>query len=136
MARFSVDVSELTELEGGALRAVGTLMDTAAGEDAQPKAFVAQTIEYGPRGAKEKIFKVEEEGGLACSLSGSAFSRGERIALARSLKNYVANEAARSELNGMTLKELRALAKERGVSGTHRKGITKAEVVELVRQAA
>ena len=136
MARFSVEVRELTELEGGALRAEGTLTDTADGDDAEAKAFVAQTIEYGPRGAKKRIFKVEEEGGLACSLARSAFTRGERIALARSLKNYVAAEAARSDLNALTLKELRSLAKANGVSGTHRKGITKAEVVELVRQAS
>ena len=136
MARFSVEVRELTELKGGALRAEGTLTDSEAGDDVEAKAFVAQTIQYGPRGAKKSIFKVEEEGGLACSLAGSAFTRGERIALARSLKNYVADEAARSDLNALTLKDLRSLAKAKGVSGTHRKGITKAEVVELVRQAS
>ena len=136
MARFSVDVRGLTELKGGALRVEGTLADSEAGEDVAPKAFVAQTIEYGPRGAKKSIFKVVENGELACSLSSSGFTRGERIALARSLKNYVADEAARSDLDGMTLKDLRSLAKAKGVSGTHRKGIKKAEVVELLRLAA
>ena len=136
MARFSVKVRELMELKGGALRVEGTLTDTADGDDAVAKAFVAQTIQYGPRGAKKSIFKVEEEGGLACSLADSAFTRGERIALARSLKNYVADEATRSELSALTLKELRSQAKVNGVRGTHRKGITKVEVVELMLQAS
>ena len=39
-------------------------------------------------------------------------------------------------LDSLTLKELRAKAKELGVRGTHRKGITKTEVRELVKAAA
>ena len=136
MARFSVDVRGLTELKGGALRAEGTLTDTAAGDDAEARPFVAETVLYGPKGNRQPIFKVVENGELACSLSSSGFTRGERIALARSLKNYVVDEAARSDLEGMTLKDLRSLAKAKGVSGTHRKGIKKAEVVELLRLAA
>ncbi len=66
----------------------------------------------------------------------SKLNRGERMAIARKLKKIrlaggLPSKSA-EELAELTLKDLRALAKERGVSGTHRKGIHKAEVVTLL----
>ena len=49
-------------------------------------AFVAETILWGPKGAKVPIFKVKEGDQLAQSLSTSSFTRGQRIAIARKCK--------------------------------------------------
>lgn len=112
---------------------------TAAGVcDGKP--FVAATILWGPKGEKQPIFKVQEvnEDGESnhLKMTESKFNRGERIAIARKLKKVRLDGGLKAktneELNELTLKDLRALAKARGVSGTHRKGITKAEVVTLL----
>ena len=134
MAKFNVEVLSLiqTSEEDGApaFEAVG-LIDGVS--------FKAQTILWGPRGAKEPIFKVVEGEAVAQSLSASSFTRGQRIAIARACKmvrlgkSELTNRA--QGLDELTLKELRAKAKELGVKGTHRKGITKAEVVELLKAA-
>jgi len=50
--------------------------------------FAARTILWGPKGKKEPIFKVVEDGKSAVSLTDSGFTRGERIAIARALKNH------------------------------------------------
>ena len=101
------------------------------------KAFLARTIVY--RG--EPIFKVQEadqDGELGRQrLDSSQFTRGERIALARALKarrvggkEQASTGPSREDLESSTVKELRALCKERGVSGAHAKGVTKADLVE------
>ena len=134
MAKFNVEVLSLIstseDQEAPAFEAVGTI-DGAS--------FKAQTILWGPKGAKEPIFKVVEGEEVAQSLSSSSFSRGQRIAIARACKMVRLGNAelaeATKELDELTLKELRAKAKELGVKGTHRKGITKAEVVELLKAA-
>ena len=134
MAKFNVEVLSLiqTSEEDGApaFEAVG-LIDGVS--------FKAQTILWGPRGAKEPIFKVVEGEAVAQSLSASSFTRGQRIAIARACKMVRLGKAELTNraqgLDELTLKELRAKAKELGVKGTHRKGITKAEVVELLKTA-
>ena len=134
MATFDVQVLSLLstsdDAKAPAFEAVG-LIDGAS--------FTARTILWGPKGAKEPIFKVVEGEEVAQSLSSSSFSRGQRIAIARACKMVRLGKAelaeATKELDELTLKELRAKAKELGVKGTHRKGITKAEVVELLKAA-
>jgi len=134
MAKFDVQVLSLTttsEEDGApAFEAVGLIDDVS---------FKAQTILWGPKGNKEPIFKVVEDEEVAQKLAVSKFSRGQRIAIARACKLVRTGEASCGpvdELESLTLKELRAKAKELSVAGTHRKGITKAEVVDLVRSAA
>ena len=132
MAKFNVEVLSLIatseDLEAPAFEAVGLIDGTS---------FKAQTILWGPKGAKEPIFKVVEGEAVAQSLSASSFTRGQRIAIARACKMVRLGKAelteATKELDELTLKELRAKAKELGVKGTHRKGITKVEVVELLK---
>ncbi len=134
MAKFKVEVLSLiqTSEEDGApaFEAVGRIDGVS---------FKAQTILWGPKNAKEPIFKVVEGEEVAQSLATSGFSRGQRIAIARACKLVRLGQAELSTndgLDSLTLKELRAKAKELGVTGTHRKGITKAEVLDLVRSAA
>ena len=134
MAKFAIKVLSLiqTSEEDGApaFEATGAIDGTS---------FKAQTILWGPKGAKEPIFKVVEGEDVAQALAASAFTRGQRIAIARACKlvrtgNASLDEVTR-ELDELTLKELRAKAKELSVKGTHRKGITKAEVVEMLKAA-
>ena len=135
MAKFEVKVLSLVstsdDQEAPSFSATGTIDGVA---------FAAQTILWGPKGAKEPIFKVVEGEAVAQSLSASSFTRGQRIAIARACKLVRLGKAevveATADVDGLTLKELRAKAKELGVKGTHRKGITKAEVLELVKAAA
>ena len=81
MAKFEVQVLSLIstseDIEAPAFEAVG-LIDGAS--------FKAQTILWGPKGAKEPIFKVVEGEAVAQSLSASSFTRGQRIAIARACK--------------------------------------------------
>ena len=88
MAKFEVQVLSLiqTSEEDGApaFEAVG-LIDGAS--------FKARTILWGPRNAKQPIFKVVEGEEVAQSLSQSAFSRGQRIAIARACKLVRTGEA-------------------------------------------
>ena len=133
MAKFEVKVLSLVSTSeedcAPAFSASGTIDGVA---------FAARTILWGPKGAKEPIFKVVEGEEVAQSLASSSFSRGQRIAIARACKLVRLGQAELSTndgLDSLTLKELRAKAKELGVTGTHRKGITKAEVVALVAQA-
>ncbi len=127
----SIEVLSFTQISETSFTAAGTCDD---------KPFVAATILWGPKGEKQPIFKVQEvnEDGESEHLKmvESKFNRGERISIARKLKaiRLAGGLEAQSadELAELTLKELRSLAKNRGVSGTHRKGITKSEVVELL----
>ncbi len=133
---FAINITTFERTGEDSFSATGTL-----GE----KSFVAQTILYGPKDNRAPIFKVVEnrEGEVSHQrMADSQFSRGERIALARSLKSrrlaYEADEAAAGtevELTKLTLKQLRSRARELGVRGTHRKGIRKDEVVALVASA-
>tara|TARA_B100000686_G_C16516255_1_gene824755 strand:- start:140 stop:514 length:375 start_codon:yes stop_codon:yes gene_type:complete len=117
-------ITSFTALGDNQFKASGTIDGVA---------FAAQTITY--RG--EPIFKVQEqneEGEVTrLTMKNSKFNRGQRIALARALKMERLRREENAGLDEKTLKQLRALAKERNVSGTHRKGITKAEVVELLK---
>ena len=117
-------ITSFTALGDNQFKAAGTIDGVA---------FAAQTITY--RG--EPIFKVQEqneEGEVTrLTMKNSQFNRGQRIALARALKMERLRREENASLDEKTLKQLRALAKERNVSGTHRKGITKAEVVELLK---
>ena len=81
MATFDVQVLSLLstsdDAKAPAFEAVG-LIDGAS--------FTARTILWGPKGAKEPIFKVVEGDQVAQSLSTSSFTRGQRIAIARKCK--------------------------------------------------
>ena len=109
MAKFEVKVLSLIatseDPEAPSFEATGTI-DGAS--------FKAQTILWGPKGAKEPIFKVVEGEEVAQSLSSSSFSRGQRIAIARACKMVRLGKAelaeATKELDELTLKELRAKA--------------------------
>jgi hypothetical protein len=134
MAKFEVQVLSLitTSEEDGApaFEATGTIDGTE---------FLARTILFGPKGNKQLLFKVVEGEEVAQSLSDSQFTRGQRIAIARACKLVRTGKAALAGddgLEGLTLKELREKAKVLSVAGTHRKGITKPEVRELVAAAA
>lgn len=115
---------------------------TAAGT-CDKKRFVAKTISY--RG--EPIFKVQEtKDGEAKHLrmTESKFNRGERIAIARYLKQVRLGKAAVETSSTITtemwqrlsVKELRVRCKDAGLAGYHRKGVVKADLVELLQQAA
>ena len=120
-------LSSLTSLDNGHFQATGTV---------DGKSFTARTVVY----KGEPIFKIQEvtegEELAHVKMADSRFNRGTRIAVARFLKAARLKAQAKPELEGLTLKELRAKARELGVAGTHRKGITKVEVRELVKAAA
>jgi hypothetical protein len=124
-----LELLSLTALDNGHFQATGTV---------DGKSFFARTKLW----KGEPIFKIQEDPGNGDELAHirmakSRFDRGTRISVARFLKAArVEFFRAKPELDGLTLKELRAKAKELGVTGTHRKGITKAEVLDLVRAAA
>jgi len=81
MAKFEVRVLTLNSVSDDetapAFTATGTIDGTT---------FFAQTILWGPKGAKEAIFKVVEGEQVAQALATSDFSRGQRIAIARACK--------------------------------------------------
>tara|TARA_Y100000310_G_scaffold246582_1_gene251916 strand:- start:1162 stop:1542 length:381 start_codon:yes stop_codon:yes gene_type:complete len=98
------------------------------------KEFTAQTIMYGPKGDKQPIFKVLEEGQVALSLAKSSFSRGERIAIARKLKLHRLEweKQDTSELTKLSVKELRTRCKSNGLKGYWKKGVRKADLVAIL----
>ena len=122
-----LELLSLTALDNGHFQATGTV---------DGKSFFARTKLW----KGEPIFKIQEategEELAHVRMADSSFDRGTRISVARFLKAARVKAQAKPELDGLTLKELRAKAKELGVTGTHRKGITKAEVRELVKAAA
>jgi hypothetical protein len=123
-----LELLSLTPLDNGHFQATGTV---------DGKSFFARTKLW----KGEPIFKIQEDPGNGDELAHirmakSRFDRGTRISVARFLKAARVKAQAKPELDGLTLKELRAKAKELGVTGTHRKGITKTEVRELVQAAA
>lgn len=81
MAKHEVRILTLNSVSDDkaapAFAATGTIDDTE---------FFAQTILWGPKGAKEAIFKVVEGEQVAQALATSDFSRGQRIAIARKCK--------------------------------------------------
>ena len=109
---------------------------TAAGScDGRP--FVARTIVY--RG--EPIFKVQEadeDGKLShLSMKDSGFDRGDRIAIARRLKQVRVGEAeVEVDFSQLTVKELRVKAQELSVKGWRDGSVRKAQLAALVQQAA
>jgi hypothetical protein len=117
-----LELLSLIPLENGHFKATGTV---------NGKAFFARTVLW--KGLP--IFKIQEtnsEGELVLhQMKSSHFDRGERFLKAERLKVLELDF-----LSSLTLKQLRAKAKELGVRGTHRKGITKTEVRELVKAAA
>ena len=87
MAKHEVRVLSLTQTAEGdspAFEATGTIDGTE---------FKAQTILWGPKGLKEPLFKVVEGEDVAQALSTSSFTRGQRIAIARSCKMVRLGEA-------------------------------------------
>ena len=99
------------------------------------KPFIARTILYGKKGKKkEPIFKVVEEGNTAVSLSESRFSRGDRIAIARYLKQVRLCEIEKPEedLNTLSLRQLREKCKQQGLRGYWSKGIKKGYLVNML----
>ena len=95
--------------------------------------FLARTIVY--RG--EPIFKVQEtntEGELSLQrLEDSKFSRGQRIAVARRLRQVRLDGGLPAEdLNGLSVKELRARCKDAGLAGYHAKGVRKDDLVAML----
>jgi len=81
MAKHEVRILTLNSVSDDkaapAFAATGTIDDTE---------FFAQTILWGPKDAKEAIFKVVEGEQVAQALATSDFSRGQRIAIARKCK--------------------------------------------------
>ncbi len=81
MAKFEVRVLSLNSTsedpEAPAFEATGTIDGTE---------FTSRTVLWGPKGAKQLLFKVVEGEEVAQSLSTSAFSRGQRISIARACK--------------------------------------------------
>lgn len=121
----SIKITTFNTIGDNIFRATGTCDD---------KEFVAQTIMYGPKGDKQPIFKVLEEGFVAISLKKSSFSRGERIAIAGFLKRHrlELEQKDTSELVKLSVKELRAKCKEAGLKGYHKKGIRKGDLVAML----
>ena len=79
-----------------------------------------------------KIHEADENGDLAHrQLAGSQFSRGERIAVARFLKNHRISGANEVEenLNDLTVKQLRSRAKAAGLKNLKKAGQTKSVLV-------
>ena len=124
---ISVTLLSLSRTETG-FQAAGTVAD---------KAFTSSTIKW----AGDLIFKItepDENGKLVLkTLAESEFSRGEKIAVARFLKTervkFESSELLSvDELNKLTAKELRTLAKSRGITGYSAKGVTKADIVAML----
>jgi hypothetical protein len=121
----SIKITSFLKINDTTLRATGTCED---------KEFTAQTIMYGPKGNKQPIFKVLEEGHVALSLAKSSFSRGERIAIARALKLHRIEweKQDTSELTKLSVKELRIRCKSNGLKGYWKKGVRKADLVAIL----
>ena len=123
----TIEVLSFTSLGDNKFEATGTC-DGAA--------FLARTIIW----KDEPIFKVQEAGEEGevkhLNMKSSQFGRGERIALAARLKairtGKVAPPQAADDLDGLSVKELRARCKEAGVSGYHKRGVRKADLVALL----
>jgi len=120
----AIEISSFTKT-GSAYGATGTINGVT---------FSATTIVY--RG--EPIFKVQEtneEGEVGLQrMDASQFSRGDRIAIARALKQErVRRESTDTvELAKQSVKELRKLCKEAGLSGYSAKGVRKDDLVAML----
>ena len=130
----TIKVTEFAQTDEQSFTAAGTC---------DKKSFVAKTIVY--RG--EPIFKVQEDQdgeSKHLRMNDSQFNRGERIAIARYLKQVRFGKAAvesaatppADELSELSVKELRGRCKEAGVSGYHRKGVVKADLVQMLQASA
>lgn len=127
---ISVTCTSLSRTAAG-FEATGTVAD---------RPFTASTIKW----AGDLIFKIveaDEDGKLVLkSLADSEFTRGERIAVARFLKaeriKFEATEVLSvEELSKLKTKDLRSMAKARGISGYYAKGVTKADLVAMLAPA-
>ena len=121
----SIEITSFTKTGNGAYGASGTIDGVT---------FSAATIVY--RG--EPIFKVQEvneEGEVGLRrMDASQFSRGQRIAIARALKQERLRRESTDtvELAKQSVKELRKLCKESGLSGYSRKGVRKVDLVAML----
>ena len=125
----TIEITSFTQVSPDSFRATGSV---------EGKAFVAQTILWGPKGQREPIFKVfeaSEDGETHLKMAASSFNRGERISIARRLKEERLRREAVADVADLTVKELRQLCKERGVSGAHAKGVRKDDLVKLAASA-
>jgi len=100
-------------------------------------AFLARTIIW----QGEPIFKVQEasEDGEVkhLNMKDSSFNRGQRIAIARKLKQVRLDGGLPAEdLNDLSVKELRARCVALGIEGWRDRSVRKADLVALVAAAA
>lgn len=125
----TIEITSFTQDSPDSFSATGTV---------EGKAFVAKTILWGPKGDRQPIFKVfeaSEDGEAHLKMAASSFNRGERISIARRLKEERLRREAVADVADLTVKELRQLCKERGVSGAHAKGIRKDDLIKLAASA-
>ena len=125
----TIEITSFTQDSPDSFSATGTV---------EGKAFVAKTILWGPKGDRQPIFKVfeaSEVGEAHLKMAASSFNRGERISIARRLKEERLRREAVADVADLTVKELRQLCKERGVSGAHAKGIRKDDLIKLAASA-
>jgi hypothetical protein len=127
---ISIEVTSFTQTGDDKFEATGTCDGSA---------FLARTIIY----RNEPIFKVQEAGedGEVShqNMKDSTFGRGQRIAIARKLKQVRLEgdeiRAAREEfdsLDNLSVKELRVKCKDAGLEGYHAKGVRKADLVAML----
>ena len=125
----SIEITSFTQDSPNSFSATGTVDD---------KKFFAKTILWGPKGNRQPIFKVfeaGEDGEAHLKMAASSFNRGERISIARRLKQERLRREELSDVASLTVKELRQLCKKHGVSGAHAKGVRKEDLIKLVASA-
>lgn len=128
---LSVNITSFTKTETG-FEATG---------DVGGKTFTSRTVKY----SGDLIFKIVEpndDGELVLkTMADSEFGRGDRNAVARFLKkvreDFEKDEVLSvEELSGKTIKELRTIAKNRGISGYYAKGVDKDALVAMLTPVA
>ena len=124
----TIEVLSLTSLGDNKFEATGTC-DGAA--------FLARTIIW----KDEPIFKVQEAGEEGevkhLNMKDSSFDRGQRIAIARRLKQVrLDGGLPNQELNELSVKELRARCVALGIEGWRDRSVRKAALVAMVAAAA
>ena len=124
MSGIEITVTTFSKTGETSFEATGTV---------EGQSFLARTIVY--RG--EPIFKVQEtndKGELALKrLDDSQFSRGQRIAVARRLRQIRLDGGLPAEdFNSLSVKELKTRCRELGVTGHSARGVRKADLVALL----